>query len=501
MFSELSIANFKAFGAEQRIPLRRITLLYGPNSSGKSTVIHSLALLRAVLGDEKLEPLNPRLGTGARSRPVQLGAFKNFVFRQYEGHEVTIGVELRLEDSPRLRESLTKAGTALPDLLRLDITLAHPAKSPVALTGYCLQADGKPILMLRRAAADRYLIDELDAGFFTGRDGTEAERARVAEHRGHAASLDVMDAGKEKAAGFETHWEDSPRDLRRILIPESLRGAAITPETAPDSGVGAPAQTDADRPARGLANLMVGFDATARAIVEMLGRAVYIDTTRTYPEETIPSCTDSQLEFRPLDWAWNAAVYDDEVRALVTKWLTDPQLLGTSYEIGLAPTPEDEEPATGWMQVVFHDTQYHMDLRHRDVGYGVSQIVPVLATLRGESRLFIIDQPELHLHPRMQTEIADVLVDSALRKGNRYILETHSEHVLLRLMRRIRETTEGKIEKGSPLALSPADVSVVYLSPGENGTIATSIELTPNGEFGTRWPNGFFPERAMEWFS
>jgi len=49
MIQELTIRNFKAIGAEQRIPLRPITLLFGPNSSGKSTVIHALLLLKHIL--------------------------------------------------------------------------------------------------------------------------------------------------------------------------------------------------------------------------------------------------------------------------------------------------------------------------------------------------------------------------------------------------------------------------------------------------------------------
>ena len=79
MFTEIGIENFKAFGKMQRIPLKPITLLYGPNSSGKSSLMQSLLLLKQTLeesGDDKIVLL-------PKGNLVDLGGYQEFV----NGHD------------------------------------------------------------------------------------------------------------------------------------------------------------------------------------------------------------------------------------------------------------------------------------------------------------------------------------------------------------------------------------------------------------------------------
>ena len=78
----------------------------------------------------------------------------------------------------------------------------------------------------------------------------------------------------------------------------------------------------------------------------------------------------------------------------------------------------------------------------KDVGFGLSQVLPVLVQCYAgdASRTIILEQPELHLHPRAQADLGDLLID-ALGQGHRFLIETRSEHLLLRLRRRIAETT------------------------------------------------------------
>lgn len=67
--------------------------------------------------------------------------------------------------------------------------------------------------------------------------------------------------------------------------------------------------------------------------------------------------------------------------------------------------------------------------------------------LDGKKRLIAIEQPELHIHPRLQAAIGDLFVESIQKNGHRFIIETHSEHLILRLLRRIRETEKGKLRQ------------------------------------------------------
>ncbi|THD09651.1 AAA family ATPase [Rhodanobacter lindaniclasticus] len=136
-----------------------------------------------------------------------------------------------------------------------------------------------------------------------------------------------------------------------------------------------------------------------------------------------------------------------------------------------------------------------------DVGFGVSQVLPVLTlAYASQNDLIAMEQPEIHLHPALQAELADVFIESALgERQNTFILETHSEHVILRLLRRIRETTNGELPKDFQ-PLRPDDLQILYAQP--EGTLSRIMELSVDteGEFVGKWPGGFFPERAKELF-
>lgn len=128
----------------------------------------------------------------------------------------------------------------------------------------------------------------------------------------------------------------------------------------------------------------------------------------------------------------------------------------------------------------------------RDVGVGISQVLPVLAiAFDSDHQLVAIEQPEIHLHPALQAELADVFIEAALsERQNTFILETHSEHLILRLMRRIREQK-----------LSPDDVSVIFVEPQSQGSRFVELRMDEEGDFIDEWPGGFFEESFHEKFA
>jgi len=126
-----------------------------------------------------------------------------------------------------------------------------------------------------------------------------------------------------------------------------------------------------------------------------------------------------------------------------------------------------------------------------DVGFGISQVLPVIAqSLLAHNKTVCIEQPEIHLHPKLQAELGSLFAESIKPPyENRFIVETHSEHIVLRIQKLIR--------KG---VLKPADVSIVYVDRGSEGSKCIPLRIDDEGDFIDQWPGGFFEETYQEIF-
>ena len=107
-----------------------------------------------------------------------------------------------------------------------------------------------------------------------------------------------------------------------------------------------------------------------------------------------------------------------------------------------------------------------------DVGYGVSQSLPILVDVLSvpQQQGFILQQPEVHLHPRGQAELATFFVDSVRQRGKRFLIETHSDHIVDRVRIHVR--------RGD---LSADDVSLLYFQPHRNAVRICNITLDEHG--------------------
>lgn len=123
-----------------------------------------------------------------------------------------------------------------------------------------------------------------------------------------------------------------------------------------------------------------------------------------------------------------------------------------------------------------------------DVGFGVSQALPVivLCFYVPEGSTIILEQPEIHLHPAVQAGLADLLIDAHRKRGVQIILESHSEHLLRRLQRRVAE--------GS---LKSEDVALYFCEAGSKGSRLTPLQLDPLGNI-KNWPQDFFGDQFGE---
>ena len=123
-----------------------------------------------------------------------------------------------------------------------------------------------------------------------------------------------------------------------------------------------------------------------------------------------------------------------------------------------------------------------------DVGFGVSQILPVLVLCfyAPEGATIVLEQPELHLHPSAQAALGDVLVEAAKIRKIQIVLESHSEHLLLRLQRRIAE------EKASA-----NQIALYFCQIRDGDSNATRLELDDYGTI-SNWPEQFFGDSFGE---
>jgi hypothetical protein len=185
----------------------------------------------------------------------------------------------------------------------------------------------------------------------------------------------------------------------------------------------------------------------------------------------------------------------------INKWF---KLFGIPYVLD---TKSVGDELTGDIIRVALTDQNRVAISPSDVGFGIGQLLPILVEgTVSLGKLICVEQPEIHLHPRMQAQIADFLIETAkVRRisssprlterqdvdvgGNQWIIETHSEALMLRIKRRIKEG-----------AIRADFISVIYVEPTDRGSRILPLRLDDKGGFVDDWPDGFFEEGFNEIF-
>jgi predicted ATPase len=169
---------------------------------------------------------------------------------------------------------------------------------------------------------------------------------------------------------------------------------------------------------------------------------------------------------------------DMDVEKHVAHWLKE---LGLIHDFQIQPIAENRRD----YEILVRRSPDSPQVLITDVGFGVSQILPVLVLCyyvpKGSTIIF--EQPEIHLHPSVQAGLADVFIDVIKTRNVQIILESHSEHLLRRLQRRIAEEHKD---------MKPEDAALYFCSIDDTGTSKlTTLELDTYGNI-NNWPQGFF---------
>jgi len=227
-----------------------------------------------------------------------------------------------------------------------------------------------------------------------------------------------------------------------------------------------------------------------RAFEAQLGSTFYVGPLRTGPQRTYvasgetPQDVGLRGESTPaILWAarWNRRL-GDTVLGPLGDWLS---------KFAISAKLEVKRIGGTYFALLFSDPHLKVAANFADVGFGASQLLPtvveVLYAPLGST--VILEQPEIHLHPAAQAILGDFFVDQA-KRGQQLIAETHSEHLVSRVLTRI---AEGQF--------SPDQLAIHYCERTEEGTKFSEIAIDEFGRLGEGLPKGFFDQGYVESFS
>jgi len=603
--TSLTLKNFKSIGADaQQIDLAPITLLFGPNSAGKSTVLQALIYLKEVLHNHNLNPDKTVLG----GEWLDLGGFQNLVHGRdlNEAIEISLGFELNEASLPitltdHERAVLDDAGIAQPEnildsineaKITIKVRWSHVLSAPfiecfesyidgelfsrINCSADCKQiyldflAVGHPVLKENFYYEDEGSLTELFCGLINLSSSMQASRGvkdilssdrplkdfkfddlvafvGVGE-TGHDIAL--LKAVKEELKNRTTRQADALSKQVEYLLEIS---SDENGESKAVQYIGVEGQTDA------LPSLNAGlqidsdiwisdFEAEEieSGIFKLLGQS-YLDALSIGPLQLVSMWLDDFTYIGPLRdlpprnmtasltpnrsrWAKGLAAWEeiysasDQLIDEINYWMGDA-CLKTGYQVKLKKYKEvdldnpifsvlNQEPDFDQLLIIkdiledipkksrvyLQEERSNLEVMPQDIGVGISQLFPVVVlTILQKNGLIAIEQPELHIHPAIQVELADLFARYALKHNKFILLETHSEHLILRLLRRIREKTESNVPPDKQ-GLTKDSVSVQYVEPTIAGTQFRQLRIDDTGDFMDEWPNGFFEERDEELF-
>ncbi len=443
MLTSLQIKNFKAWKDTGKIRLAPLTIIFGANSAGKSSLGHLLlALKQTAISTDRKRALH--LGDG--NSLIDLGTFTDCL----HGHDLKRKLEFELgwttPEIMKVTNPLSPKSVYSGDEISLDVAIASgKAEQPeVDYLKYSLSDDHK---------------EKLDVEFSRNSDGKlsfKSDHYKLTKSTGRQWPL------------------EAPEKFYRI--------------------------SEASRARFQNADFLADF---ALATENMLQGLAYLGPLRDYPKRIYPwsGNTPEDVGMKGEDTIAAILAADAEGRKLnrgrkyglkgFSEFIAEHLVqLGVIHSFRVKAVAKGRKE----YEVLVKTHPKAAEVKITDVGIGVSQVLPalVLPFYTPPNSIVWMEQPEIHLHPQVQAELADVFITAtqAWEKGKprnvQLIVESHSEHFLNRLQRRIAEGV-----------IAPEDVAVHFCTKAGEATEIKPLEVNLYGDI-VNWPENFFGDEMAD---
>ncbi|TNB80172.1 DUF3696 domain-containing protein [Pseudomonas sp. Fig-3] len=436
MLTELRVQNFKAWSDTGKIRLAPLTVIFGTNSSGKSSLGHLLLALKQTV---QMADRKRAFQLGDDHSLIDLGTFADCL----HGHDLS---------------------------KELEFTLRWKLPRPITVKNASVHGEvysGNELSLSASLLSDR-----------SGQPRTKEIRYVLLQ--GNEKTLDVVHTG----AGSRGSLECSPL---RLMHASGRKWPAEPPEKF---------YRFADRTLLRYQNadFLADFALETERVLDALyylgplrspAKRVYQWSGDTPPdvgaqgESSIAALLAATEQNRELNRGYRK--HRQRFDTFVAGWLVD---LGIIKEFRVKPVAKGRKE----YEVLVRTYADSPEVKLTDVGFGVSQVLPALvqAFYCPPGSTLWMEQPEIHLHPMAQSNLADALIsavqsyENGQPRGTQLIIETHSEHFLNRLQRRVAER-----------AIPKEDIAVYFAKNKKGGAELEELKLDESGEI-LNWPENFF---------
>jgi predicted ATPase len=424
MLTGLRLVNFKSWDDTGQVRLAPLTVFFGRNSSGKSSLIQSLLLMK-----QTAESLDPRqvLQLGGREPYADLGTYLDLVRDHDDRLEVGLSFDWQTQAPEKLRRASASSEALEADVFRFFTNIAQES-----------------------GVLGELIVQRMEYAIGAAGDKTVGMRRRSGDYEITSHGLNLR---------------------RRTKVPEHL------PE--PIKCYGFPdAASAVFQNADFLAELSHQFD-------ELMSGISYVGPLRDRPRRRYQWQGSSPASVGPRGENTVAAILAARRQSRTIKTRGFEENLGYWLKrMGLIEEFAVVEigSGTGLYELRVSAAGIATSVSVTDVGFGISQVLPVLVQVfyAVPGTPVILEQPEIHLHPAAQSALGDVLLGAVKDNGTQLVVETHSEHLLHRIQRRIAE--EG---------ISKEDVALYFIEAAHGRSEIHELKVDEYGNI-ANWPQDFF---------